>query len=321
MKLLGILAFLAGIVLAGFLVFRAGFAPVAHALATLGLTGLVAIVAAHIPIIVLLGAAWWTIGRGAGNRPLLPFIWARGVRDAAAEALPFSQVGGYVIGGRALSLAGVDATAVGLSTFLDLVLEFAAKIPYVLLGLALLEVMQPSDGTAVAIVAILACAAAAAIALRSRPDGSANRLLERMMARWPQLAASRQKLLSTLREMLSRPAALSASTGLHFLCWLLGAGETWLIFHFMRAPISIEAALIIDSLVGAIRALSFFVPGAIGVQEGGYVLLCGLFGLDPGAALAFSFARRARDILIAAPVLVSWQIIEGQGLLPSRSKS
>jgi glycosyltransferase 2 family protein len=321
MKALGILAFLAGIGLAVFLLVRAGLAPVAHALAALGLMGLLIVIAAHLPVIALLGAAWWAIGRGVGRPDLGRFIWARAVRDAAAEALPFSQLGGYVIGGRALSLAGADAASASLSTFLDLTLEFAAKIPYVLLGLAVLEVLRPSRGTTAAIVAILVCLAAAAIALRTRTDGSANRLLARVLSRWPRLAASRQRLTTTLQEMTARRAALGASMALHFVCWFVGAGETWLIFHFMHAPVSLAAALIIDSLVGAIRAVSFFVPGAVGVQEGGYVLLCGLFGLHPGAALAFSFARRARDILIAAPVLLSWQWREGHALLPGGFKS
>ena len=320
-KTLGILAFLAGIVLAGFLVFRAGFAPVAHALAALGLTGLIVIIAAHLPIIALLGAAWWAIGRGAGRPRLRAFIWARAIRDAAAEALPFSQLGGYVIGGRALALAGADAATASLSTFLDLTLEFTAKIPYVLLGLAVLEFLRPSTGTGIAILALLAFASAAAVALRLRARGGTGRPVERLLSGWPRLAASRQKLLSTFSEMTARRTALAASMGLHFLCWFVGAGETWLIFHFMHTPVSFAAALIVDSLVGAIRAVSFFVPGAVGVQEGGYVLLCGLFGLHPGTALAFSFARRARDILIAAPTLLSWQWREGHALLPCAFKS
>src|SRR2546421_547394 len=73
-------------------------------------------------------------------------------------------------------------------------------------------------------------------------------------------------------------------------------------------------ALVMDRLVGAIRAVVFLVPGALGVQEGGYVLLCALFGLPPGAALALSLARRGRAVLIAAPVLLSWEWREGRTL-------
>ena len=100
----------------------------------------------------------------------------------------------------------------------------------------------------------------------------------------------------TFEQMESNRPALSGSVSLHLLCWVLGAGETWLIFRLMHAPVALAPALAIDSLVGAIRTASFFVPGAIGTQEGGYVLLCGLFGLSPATALAFSLARRGRDI-------------------------
>jgi putative membrane protein len=320
MKAFGILAFVAGIVLAGFLIFRAGFAPVAHALATLGVTGLLTVIAAHIPIIALLGAAWWTIAPRLDRPRLLLFAWARAVRDAAAEALPFSQLGGYVIGGRALSLAGADAKSAGLSTFLDLVLEFAAKIPYLLLGLLILEMVKPSHATIATILVIVALAILLP-ALRFGTNLSIADLTKRLVSRWPRLAMSHQTFVGTLQQMESNRPALASSVALHLLCWVLGAGETWLIFHFMHAPVAIVPALAIDSLVGAIRTASFFVPGAIGTQEGGYVLLCGIFGLSPSTALAFSFARRGRDIVMAIPVLLSWQWREGQALLPGTFKS
>ena len=117
--------------------------------------------------------------------------------------------------------------------------------------------------------------------------------------------------------MTARGEGFSISILLHLACWILGAGETWLIFHVMHVAVSLRASLVIDSLVGAIRAASFFVPVAIGVQEGGYVLLCGLFGISPATALAFSLARRARDVLIAAPVLLSWQWREALKLFPA----
>ena len=74
------------------------------------------------------------------------------------------------------------------------------------------------------------------------------------------------------------------------------------------------ALIIVDSESDARDVLD------LGVQEGGYVLLCGLFGLSPAAALAFSLARRARDLLLALPVLPSWQWAEGRAF-PGRFKS
>ena len=314
-KLVGILAFAAGAGLTIFLIVRAGLGPVASALSNLGFVGLAIIALAHLPILGLLGAAWWSVAR-LGGVSLGRFIWARAVRDSAAEALPFSQVGGYLIGARSLALAGADAASAGVSTLVDLTVEFGTKIPYLLIGLLMLERLIPNKAGAIAMIAIGLCLAASALVLHPHASSAPGRLLERLLSRWGGFAQHRQRFLTILHQMTERRRALAPSAVLHFASWVLGAGETWLIFHLMHAKVGLGPALVIDSLVGGMRMLSFFVPGSIGVQEGGYVLLCGLFGLSPATALAFSFARRARDLLIATPILLSWQWHEARKILP-----
>jgi putative membrane protein len=280
----------------------------------MGPQGLVLVTLAHLPVIALLGLAWWNIHRSGARPNALRFVWARAVRDAGAEALPFSQLGGYAIGARALALAGADAAAAGASTFLDLILEFAAKIPYMLFGLALLAVFRSESAGAVAAAVLCVCTLVALPFLRApfqRLPGI------NLFPRWQRLRSLRRRAALALGRMTATGEGYVAGILLHLVCWFLGAGETWLIFHVMHLDLALGAALVIDSLVGAIRAGSFFVPAAIGVQEGGYVLLCGLFGISPATAIAFSLARRARDILIAAPVLVSWQWREAQALFPA----
>ena len=320
MRPIGIAAFLAGAAIVVFLIVRSGLPVLLDALSALGVAGLLIIACVHLPVVALLGTAWWTIARGA-ERPRLPrFIWARAVRDAAAEALPFSQVGGYLIGARALVLSGASASWAGMSTLLDLALEFLGKIPYVLAGLMFLAIFKPNHVGVSVVAGAAICGVAIAFVLQARPDGWPARITARVLDRWPRLAGMRAKAVAVLQEMISRRKAVLTGILLHLVCWAVGAAETWLIFRLMHRPIALAPALVIDSLVGAIRAVLFFVPGALGIQEGGYVLLCGLFGLPPGAALALSLARRARDLLIAAPVLLSWQWREGR-TLPGRFKS
>jgi putative membrane protein len=315
MKFLGLAAFLAGFCLLLLLVLRAGVSPVLGILAVMGPWGLLLVAAAHLPVIGVLGLAWRAIHRG-GVRPSWPqFAWARAVRDASAEVLPFSQLGGYAIGARALALAGADSSAAGASTFLDLILEFAAKTPYMLFGLALLEAFRAERAVAVAAAAL----AFGALAVMPFLRGPLQRLTHiRLFLRWQRLRTLRRKAAVALGRVTARPENFPVGIVLHLVCWLVGALETWLIFHLMQTPVGLGPSLVIDSLVGAIRAASFFVPVAIGVQEGGYVLLCGLFGISPATALAFSLARRARDVLIAGPVLLSWQWREARALLAGR---
>src|SRR5262249_22059905 len=50
------------------------------------------------------------------------------------------------------------------------------------------------------------------------------------------------------------------------------------------------------------------VPGALGVQEGGYLALGRLLGFDPETSLALSLSKRARELLLGMPGLVAWQL-------------
>ena len=86
----------------------------------------------------------------------------------------------------------------------------------------------------------------------------------------------------------------------------------WLGFRLIGAHIDVAAAIAIESLVYAIRSAGAFVPNALGVQEGAYLVLGPLFGVPPDLALAISVLKRARDIAIGVPVLLSWQAAEGR---------
>jgi len=90
--------------------------------------------------------------------------------------------------------------------------------------------------------------------------------------------------------------------------------EVWLALRFLGHPVGWIDALLLESIGQAIRGAAFAIPGSLGVQEGGYLLLAPLVGLPPEAALALSLAKRAREILLGLPGLLylhfserSWQ--------------
>jgi hypothetical protein len=57
------------------------------------------------------------------------------VRDAAAICLPFSQVGRFVLGARAVTLHGVSAPLATITTVVDATEEFVAEILFLTVGL------------------------------------------------------------------------------------------------------------------------------------------------------------------------------------------
>jgi hypothetical protein len=42
------------------------------------------------------------------------------------------------------------------------------------------------------------------------------------------------------------------------------------------------------------------------------VLVCGLFGIDAGTAIALSLARRVPDVVLGLPALLVWQNLEAR---------
>jgi putative membrane protein len=322
MKFLGALAFAAGLAILVWLLVHFGTAPISAAWSTLGFRGLAIVVAAHLPVAACLGFAWWSLGRDISGASPEKFIWARLVRDGAAEVLPFSQVGGYVFGGRALALSGVPGFFAAISTVVDLAVELAAKVPYLLIGLVLLAVLKPQSeyfvpgavGAAISGGLIFL-----AIMFRDRTRGALERLAMRMANRWPALHFGHEgETRKTISGVLTNNRRTGAGFVFHFIAWMLGAAEAWIAFHLMGARISLAEAAVIDSLFTGLRTFAFFIPGAVGVQEAAYVGLCALFGIPAGFALAFSLVRRGRDFLIGVPCLFGWQLVEGRRVLFSR---
>lgn len=311
MKFAPVLLALAGVAVIGGLVYHFGAGAVGATLASVGIAGFAAICAIQLSLIGVMGIAWWALLPGT---PAWVSIWGRLVRDSGSEVLPLSQVGGYVLGARAITLAGVGATAATASTIVDVTLEFLAQLAYTAIALSLLLRLRPGTPVAVpaAIGLAIAVALAAAFVFVQRCGFDLFGRLGRALGRgWAaRSAAGAAALHAAIAGMYARRAGIAGSFALHLGCWIASAVEVWLALRLAGHPLGFGAVLVLESLLYAIRALAFFVPNAVGVQEGAYVLLGAGFGLGPDLALALSLLKRARDLAIGLPALGIWQVIE-----------
>jgi len=310
-----VIFFAAGSAILIALIIYVGVQPVLKAAVSLGFGGLALVSIVRLGVTGLVGSAWFVVSRGlVGGRPA-DFIWARLVREAAGEVLPFSQLGGYAAGVRALTLAEVSPLPATLSTFADLIAEFLGKLPYLALGLALLSWLQAPASFAPVVLVLLTGLVILAFALRRLLSWGAilDVLGDRMRALWPTPASGTGgEETSTFAKLLSPDWRMGVAILLHLIGWVLGGFETWLLFRLMHVPTGFSQAIVIDSLLSTVRTLAFFVPGSVGVQEAFYALLGGLFGITPVEAIAFSLARRARDFAIGIPILFIWNIQEAR---------
>ncbi len=320
MKALPILAAIAGVAAMAVLVGYFGAGAVLRSLLAVGGAGFAAIIAIHLALTIAMGLAW---------RALLPdtppgvLVWARLVRDSGSEALPLSQVGGYVLGARALTLAGVPGTRAAASTIVDVTLEFVAQLAYTALGLAWLVRLQPESQAAAPVLIGLAVAAFAAVGfvlVQRRGIGLFDRIARYLGRGWAERgAAGAAALHEALADIYRRRFGLWASFSLHLICWIASAVEVWLALQLAGEPLPFGAVLAIESLLYAIRTTAFVVPNAMGVQEGAYLLLGAGFGLTPEMSLALSLLKRGRDLAIGLPTIAVWQAIESNRLWRRRS--
>ena len=83
-----------------------------------------------------------------------------------------------------------------------------------------------------------------------------------------------------------------------------------LALHVLGHGVGLGPGLVIESLGQALKAAGFAVPGALGVQEGGLIVVCALFGLSPETAIALSLAKRLREVVLGLAGLLAWHRLE-----------
>ena len=316
MKLGVIIAALVGLAIATGVVGYIGFGAVFSALSTIGWRGLIFLSIYSAVPLALLGTAWFVVGETPKLSQWSAFVWARLARDAGSELLPFSHVGGFVIGARAAILRGVTPTAAYSTTIVDVTTEIIAQLGFTGLGLGLLvmklgghEAAHANLIVAIAIgIGLTAAGSAVLIALQRRGGGVVERLAERFV---PAAAARTGDVGRALQTLYDAPWRIAAGVAFHLLAWVASGAGVWLALKLAGFRIDLPAILAIEGLVGAARSAAFMAPMGIGVQEASYAVIGPLFGLGPDFSLALSLLKRGRDLIVGVPALLVWQGMEG----------
>ena len=319
MKRLSLAFMLAGILLAILMVCAFGAHHVLAALLSVGGRGFALMVAAQLAVTLLLALAWFIIQPDAGPRIYPILYWGRLVREGGGRFLPFLPVGGFVMGARAVSLTGIPMPLAAASTLVDVAAEFTAEVLFAALGLVVLVVWQPHSSLILPIgagILIAGLAAAIFIALPGRGTRLLQKLALRIGAGENRDPSGRialgplDRMAGQFDAIYGRKIAIVAAVLCHFLGWLGSAACSWLAYRLLGAPITPTQALGIEALLRAALSMTFFVPGAAGVQEAAYAGLGAIFGLPADISVAVSLLTRARDLVIGLPALLIWQWLE-----------
>jgi len=310
---IAIVAAVAGLAIVTAIAAYVDFGAVIAAIRPIGIAGFLVVVTAQALLCAPLGLAWWTVAREQPVTRIGVFAWASLVAEAAANVLPFSQVGGAAIASRAATIAGVKGRIAVASNIVDITLELAAQLVFTLCGAAYLGYrLHQAAGLPMLRAATLWGIAAVVLLLIGllAVQKWGLSILEFVMRRLAPGGPDPGAVTRAVKALYRRPTRLAACFGLHLLSWLASVIGAWLILRFIGWPRPFLRVAAMESLMLAVRNAAFLIPAGLGVQEGAYVLMAPLFGLSPSAALALSLLKRGRDIVIGAPVLLSWQALE-----------
>jgi glycosyltransferase 2 family protein len=315
-KKLSIALALAGLLLGTVLIGWFGFDRVIDGLRRVGWADFALIVGWQLVLFVVLGLAWDAITPPREARRPWVFVWGRMVRDASANCLPFSLVGGFVFGARAATLHGVSWSLATASTVVDVTAEFLAQVAFIAIGLGILLARAPNSALAVPLEIGLWLAVMAGAALIWLQQGAAPlfaRLGRRIAGRWFEDAQDRVEVLQAELSLIhGHTVRLAIGFLTHLLGWIGTGVAGWITYRALGVPIHFDDALAIEALLSAMAAMAFLVPVNAGVQEAGYAGLGAIFGVPPELSLGVSLVRRARDLTVGVPILLIWQGFEMQ---------
>jgi len=105
------------------------------------------------------------------------------------------------------------------------------------------------------------------------------------------------------------PRRLALSIACHFVGWLVGSVEAYLILRFLGVGVSLTTATVIEAFGTAVRFATFVIPASLGAAEGGYLVTFLGFGLGSTAAVSFSLVRRVREGTWAAIGLIIFAVM------------
>ncbi len=305
---------MAGLALGTGLIGWYGFGKIGRAIVSVGGAGFAGACAWQMALFAILGLCWYALRPPSRSWRPGVLIWGRMVRDAAGGCLPFSLVGGFVLGARAVTLHGIPWRTATASTVVDLTAEFIAQILFVVIGVGLLLARSPGSPAVLPVCLGLAAAMVAGLGFvwaQRRGAGIFVRFGRRILESWGLHAETHASaVLAELASIYRAPWRVALGTALHLAAWFGTAVASLIGFRLLGADIGYWQAFGIEALLHAVLAGAILVPGYAGVQEAAYAGVGAMFGQPAEISLGVSLLRRSRDIALGVPILLVWQAVE-----------
>jgi putative membrane protein len=307
---------LGGAALFTILLLKEGVQDVAGAITSAG-WGVAAILFFHFVPMGLDTTTWWLVFPREERPPFRTVYWMRWIGDSICNLAAAAELGGDLIRVRLAVLQNSRISAAATSVVVNITLSVFTQTVFTFIGLNLLiAATGRSNLWGPAIVGAPVAIAAVAGFYTFQRLGM-FRLFGSIISRcskdpkWTAMLGKGGDIDQTVRRVYSDRGSILMCAFCEMASWFVGAVEVWIALCALGIPGGFPQAIVLEGVAQGVRSAMFFVPGALGIQEGGYVVVGRLLGIPEEMGLALALIRRVRELVFGIPGLIAWQIIEG----------
>lgn len=299
-----------GLLTLGLLIWHIGPQQIYDATAQLGPLALTVILIPSVIMYAFEAYGWRvTLGLSARTVPFWRLLAMRTAGEVVNMTTPTAYMGGEPLKAYLLKKHGVPMVEGLASVVIAKTTMTIAEVLFILLGIALGFWILGTNGSSGKMVAagllsvgLLLFGTAGFVFVQRR--GLFTWILEtlrRFNWRIAFLEAQEDNLRSLDQTILNfysyHQGAFYASAGLYLIGWMAEALEVYVIVSYLGGPASVPVAISIGALSVFIKGGTFFVPGSLGTQDAGNVLLLHSFGYSDVTGLTFALLRRFRELV------------------------
>jgi len=262
-------------------------------------------------VVYLADTRGWQFAFGAKAQHCLPFMTLLRIRwagEAVNNVIPSAYIGGEALKVYLLSKRDVAVAIGATSVVAGKTAQTVGQIAFLSLAACALALIKTSESrvqiAAIGVITALVLGVAGLLWLqRVGPFSAALRILEKcgihlksVRGKTDKLRLIDARILEFYREDRKH---FCLSIALYFLGWILGAVEVLVIAALLGIPLHLSQAIVIEAFVGIAKISGAVVPGALGFQESGIVLLCRAVAVPDSLAFAYAILRRGREVVFA----------------------
>jgi glycosyltransferase 2 family protein len=305
---------LAGLALLGWYLSRADLQAVGEAMRRLGWLAPI-ILLPYFVVYMVDCVAWRWCFPPRLDLPFLTLFRIRWTGEAVNNVLPSGTVGGEAVKVYLLRKRGVASRVGTSSVVVGRTAQTTAQLVYLLVAaLMLLRLAGDQPGLRAGMLALLTSgtmALAGFFWVQQRGlFASALALMRILRVNFRFLEKHHATLLDLDHAITGfyreRRGRFFTATGFYLVGWLVDTLEIYLVAALVGMPITWAQALAVEAFTSVVKIVGLWIPGTLGVQESGILVLGRLAGLPDTLSVAYALLRRGREVLFA---LIGWMLL------------